>query len=178
MVDTPAHDRLVSAVSQLIEAARKSSTPIIHSLLDFNKSPPPVSKLTSAWNATYAPMVASNPEAIKEFKAFRATGTFSKEITTHKSPGCISNLKSEELKNFLRQQGVKSVIICGLTTSGAVMSTAVEAVDLGFVTTVVKDACWDFNLQSHNAILDELLPMTCYTVGLSEALDLLPSIEE
>ena len=53
------------------------------------------------------------------------------------------------------------------------LSTAREAADLGFVTTVVQDGCWDYNSESHMVIMENVLPMTAWVVGLQEGLDLL-----
>jgi nicotinamidase-related amidase len=58
-------------------------------------------------------------------------------------------------------------------SSGAVVSTAREAADLGFVTTVVEDGCWDYDAACHETVMKKILPMTAYTVDLQGGLDLL-----
>ena len=77
------------------------------------------------------------------------------------------------LLKFLEKRGVKSLVIAGLVTSGATLSTAREAADLGFVTTVVEDGCWDSKGEVHKAVMEGILPMTGYVVGLEEGVKLL-----
>ena len=45
------------------------------------------------------------------------------------------------LEKHLRDQGVDSVVVCGMMTSMCVDATVRAAVDLGFAATVVHDAC-------------------------------------
>ncbi len=45
------------------------------------------------------------------------------------------------LGEYLRQRGVKEVYVCGLATDYCVKWTALDAVELGFETFVLEDAC-------------------------------------
>jgi nicotinamidase/pyrazinamidase len=49
--------------------------------------------------------------------------------------------KSTGLGEYLKEQGVTSVYVCGLATDYCVMWTALDAVDLGFKTYLIEDAC-------------------------------------
>ena len=49
--------------------------------------------------------------------------------------------KSTGLGEYLKQRGVTAVYICGLATDYCVRFTALDAVDLGFKTYLVEDAC-------------------------------------
>ncbi|OAQ98804.1 hypothetical protein LLEC1_06905 [Akanthomyces lecanii] len=98
----------------------------------------------------------------------------SHEITVYKRPGCVSALKTPELLRFLKEQhAIESVVICGVITSGAVLSTAREAADLGFTTTVVEEGCWDYAPETHEVVLRKVLPMTAWVVKMETALKLL-----
>jgi nicotinamidase/pyrazinamidase len=48
---------------------------------------------------------------------------------------------STGLSDYLRAQGVTDVYICGLATDYCVKFTALDALRLGFTTTVIEDAC-------------------------------------
>lgn len=54
--------------------------------------------------------------------------------------------KSTGLHEWLRQQQVTTVYICGLTTDYCVKFTALDAVALGFKTYVIEDACRGIDL--------------------------------
>lgn len=55
--------------------------------------------------------------------------------------------KATGLGDWLAARGVAAVFICGLTTDYCVKFTAMDAVGLGFATTVIRDACRGVNLQ-------------------------------
>lgn len=55
--------------------------------------------------------------------------------------------KSTGLGEWLREQGVTSVVVCGLALDYCVKFTALDAISLGFKTTVVRDATRAVNLQ-------------------------------
>lgn len=50
------------------------------------------------------------------------------------------------LGNYLKERGVRRIYLCGLTTDYCVTFTALDAVDLGFETFVIEDACRGVNL--------------------------------
>jgi nicotinamidase/pyrazinamidase len=52
------------------------------------------------------------------------------------------------LADYLREQQVRRVYICGLATDYCVKFTALDAVQLGFETYVIEDACRGVNLNS------------------------------
>jgi nicotinamidase/pyrazinamidase len=54
--------------------------------------------------------------------------------------------KATGLGDYLRQQGVTGVYVCGLTTDYCVKATALDALGLGFVTCLVEDACRGIDL--------------------------------
>ena len=56
----------------------------------------------------------------------------------------------------LRQSGVDSLMITGLTTSGCVRATVVDALQHGFPTWVPREAVGDRNQAAHNANLFDL----------------------
>jgi nicotinamidase/pyrazinamidase len=52
-----------------------------------------------------------------------------------------------DLEPFLREAGVSSVVLCGLATDYCVRATALDAVHLGFETTVLTDMIAPVNLE-------------------------------
>ena len=56
----------------------------------------------------------------------------------------------------LMSQGIDTVLICGVSTSGCVRATALDACQSGFVPIVVRDACGDRDPGVHNANLFDL----------------------
>ncbi len=54
------------------------------------------------------------------------------------------------------QLKVDSVAVCGVTTSGCVRATAIDALQNNFKTTVVEDCVGDRDLDAHKANLFDL----------------------
>ena len=61
-----------------------------------------------------------------------------------------------QLNEKLKAGGVDSVVVCGLTTSGCVRATAVDALSCNFPVWVVEEACGDRNIDAHKADLHDL----------------------
>ena len=55
--------------------------------------------------------------------------------------------RSTGLADYLRQQSVDDIFICGLATDYCVRFSALDAVELSFPITVIEDACRGVNLQ-------------------------------
>ncbi|MBZ5761250.1 isochorismatase family protein [Rhizobium sp. VS19-DR104.2] len=60
------------------------------------------------------------------------------------------------LASMLTAMGVDNVILTGLTTSGCVRASCVDAMSHGFITTVVRDACGDRHPAPHEANLFDM----------------------
>ncbi|HET8746822.1 MAG TPA: isochorismatase family protein [Ramlibacter sp.] len=60
------------------------------------------------------------------------------------------------LASTLRAQGIDCTVIAGMSTSGCVRATALDAIQHGFIPVVVSDACGDRHEQPHQANLFDL----------------------
>lgn len=71
----------------------------------------------------------------------------------------ISAFAGTDLDRMLRQSGVDSLVLSGVSTSFVVEGTARDAVDRGFRTAVVADGCVDLQEESHRVALEHVLPL-------------------
>lgn len=62
-------------------------------------------------------------------------------------------LNSTRLEETLRERGIDTLIVCGLTTDVCVTQTARETGDRGFQVIVAEDACTTFSEEQHRATL-------------------------
>ena len=60
------------------------------------------------------------------------------------------------LASLLRAQGVDCVLLAGMSTSGCVRASAVDAMQHGFIPVVIGDACGDRHPAPHEANLFDL----------------------
>ncbi|GAA0965822.1 isochorismatase family protein [Actinocorallia libanotica] len=73
----------------------------------------------------------------------------------------------------LTAMSVDTLLICGLSTSGCVRATGVDALQHGFVPYVVADACGDRDPRPHEAALFDLRHKYAEVVPLDAAVELL-----
>lgn len=93
------------------------------------------------------------------------------ETTVLRQPGLVSALESQGLMETLRARGIKSLILCGIATSGCVLSTARAATDRGFIVTVVEDACFDPVPGLHAMLVRHVLSTTAHVATSGEVKD-------
>ena len=79
------------------------------------------------------------------------------------------------LASTLTASGVDSVLLTGLTTSGCVRATCVDAMSHGFRTAVIADACGDRHAAPHEANLFDMNAKYADVVGEAETLAFLAS---
>lgn len=166
----PPETPLIPSAASLLATVRQTEAHIAHSLLDFDRPPRETSVFAQRWETEFKPLRDNSPHLIEEVEALRPTSE--EELKSGKWPGVISALKDEKMLKWLAEKGVKSLVLAGISTSGAVLSTAREAADLGFVVSVVREACWDPKTEMGDAAL-EAVQMTGKVVSLAEGVKLL-----
>jgi nicotinamidase-related amidase len=73
------------------------------------------------------------------------------------------------LASMLKAQGVDTLLIAGVSTSGCVRATAVDACQHGFVPLVVRDAVGDRHPEPHEANLFDLQAKYAEVISLADA---------
>lgn len=81
------------------------------------------------------------------------------------------------LASTLTSMGVDNVILTGLTTSGCVRASCVDAMSHGFITTVVSDACGDRHEGPHEANLFDMNAKYADVVSEEEVIAYLGSLQ-
>lgn len=79
------------------------------------------------------------------------------------------------LAETLASKGIDTLLITGLSTSGCVRATALDALQSGFAPFVVRDACGDRHSAPHEANLFDLQAKYAEVISEQEACDLINS---
>jgi nicotinamidase-related amidase len=150
--------------------AIKHNILVIHSVVDVTGKPPPTCKGVARLNkmlegVTQDRTAAEEPEEI-------AFSQSKNEYVVLKSPGHVSALKSKGAMELLEERGIRSLILCGLATSGAVLRTAVSASDDDFVVTIIEDACADPRDGLHETLMKSVLPSRAHVGKASDFVEL------
>ncbi|MBI4846024.1 MAG: bifunctional nicotinamidase/pyrazinamidase [Candidatus Omnitrophica bacterium] len=89
-------------------------------------------------------------ELVKDLCAKRIVKIFQKGIDkdTDSYSGFFDNCrkKATGLENYLKERGVGNVYVVGLATDYCVKFTALDAVNLGFKTTLIREGCRGVNV--------------------------------
>lgn len=127
--------------------ARSKGIQVIHCLIDGQAIPFPTCKGFVRFEGIARAMANDEPQELLE-------GGDNGDVTFKRRPGYISALKSPGLEDFLREKGIQSLFLAGLSTSGCVLRTALAAGDAEFVVTVVADGCADARKEVHDVALE------------------------
>jgi nicotinamidase-related amidase len=107
------------------------------SLLDaFRASGEPIVHMQHVWDAPDAAFMAPGTDGVEIHDSVRPA-----EGETVLQKAHPNSFLETPLEERLRAAGVDSLVVCGMMTSMCVDATVRAAVDLGFETTVVHDAC-------------------------------------
>ena len=142
---------------------------VVHSVVDITVKPP----------ATFkgAERIVKMLESIKDDKDAVEEPSeiaFSKadgEYIVLKHPGFANALKSTGIMELLTEHGIKSLILCGIATSGCVLKTAFPATDDGWVVSVIEDACADRKEEMHNMLAHDVLVSRAHVATADEFIE-------
>ena len=91
-------------------------------------------------------------------------------IVTKQYPSAFFGTALDEM---LRSRGVDSVLLAGLTTSGCIRASAIDAMQYGFVPVVVREAVGDRSQEPHEANLFDLQVKYADVVPQAEVIEYL-----
>jgi maleamate amidohydrolase len=157
-------ERTVAA--RLRSAARRAGIPVIFTRVEYDRADPGLAR-----NQFYRKVAAlrnfdkGNPMA--DFTAELAPLDGDRVITKTYPSAFFGTALADELK-ALR---IDTVVIAGLSTSGCVRATALDALCHGFVPVVVEDGCGDRDKRVHDANIFDLKAKYATVTGSAAILD-------
>ncbi|KAF3002094.1 hypothetical protein E8E13_009706 [Curvularia kusanoi] len=160
----PSAGAAVRTAARLRSWAKDLGIPVLHCLIDAEGSPFPTAKGYDRLVGIVKMLASGEPAELTEELTEGGSG---EEKTFTRRPGYVSALKSPGLLEWLRNRGIRSLVLAGLSTSGCVLRTACAACDEEFVVTVVGDACADVRGDLHEGCL-EAVGMRGFVVGAEE----------
>jgi nicotinamidase-related amidase len=82
----------------------------------------------------------------------------------------VSAFAGSDLEMILRANEIDTLVLFGIATSGVVLSTLVNAVDLDHRLFVVKDCCLDSDAELHTALVERFFPLRSKVISAGEFL--------
>jgi len=119
--------------------------------------------------------------ALKAFDKGSDLGRFPPSLTPAPSDLVVTKQYASaffgtDLSAKLSALGVDTLLITGLSTSGCVRATALDALQSGFAPFVIRDACGDRHSDPHTANLFDLQAKYAEVISEAEALNLLSGL--
>ncbi|MNK75203.1 Isochorismatase family protein YecD [compost metagenome] len=158
---------VVSQVEKLIEKARKDNVPVIYVNAVFRKNAPEISpnnKFFAAYKDYFQKADPAQsmllPESIKPKP---------QDIIIEKRR--FGAFEGSDLELVLRAQNIKHIILCGVSTSGVVLSTVREAADKDYQITVVSDACADNDPEIQRVLMEKIFPLQADVITTAQLSD-------
>jgi nicotinamidase-related amidase len=162
----PTGQTAVATAAIMRDWALKNGIMVVHSVIDVEAPPPETYKGADRIKMMMAELAKDSSLAAES--AELATNQSEREYVVLKRPGQVSALKSVGAMDLLKEHDVRSLILCGLSTSGAVLRTAAPAVDEGFVVSVIEDGCGDPKEDLHDMLMKTALPSGAHVVKARE----------
>ncbi|MEU6463810.1 isochorismatase family cysteine hydrolase [Streptomyces sp. NPDC046976] len=85
----------------------------------------------------------------------------------------IGAASTTDLYERLRERGIDTLILSGISTSGVVLSTLTDAADRDYRVIVLSDGVADRDQEVHRVLLEKVFPMRSYVIGIAELRELL-----
>jgi nicotinamidase-related amidase len=80
----------------------------------------------------------------------------------------VGAFSTTDLHDQLQDLGVDTIVVAGISTSGVVLSTVIEAHDLDYRVLVLADGCADTDAEVHTFLLERILPRRAAVITLAE----------
>jgi len=146
-------EALLSNIKTSIEAAREKQLIVIYVTVQFRKDYPEI----SANNKSF-----SNIKSNQDFDVTEHTA-IDHEVApalndVHVIKRRVSAFTGSDLEVILRSKKVDHLILCGIATSGVVLSTLREAADKDYILTVLEDCCADADEEVHSVLTKKVFP--------------------
>jgi nicotinamidase-related amidase len=144
---------ILGRVQKVSAAARAKGMPIIYVSVKFRPGFPdvsPANKGFSVLKSAGLPIVEGNAESdIHESLAPQPNDIL---VTKRR----VSAFSGSDLDVVLRSQEINHIVLCGISTSGVVLSTLRLAADLDYQITVVSDCCADKDEEVHRILTEKV----------------------
>ena len=158
----------VACAPDLIAMARDAGVMVIHVVVAFRPGHPEISpRGFSALKANGMRVAGSDGAAIHPAAAAREGEPI---VVKHR----ISPFVGTDLETLLRANGIDTLVLAGVHTSGVVLSTVRHAGDLDYRLVVVRDCCADPDAQVHAMLLDIVIAKQAAVVTTAELAGALP----
>jgi maleamate amidohydrolase len=159
---------VAASIARVLNAARTSAIPVIFTKVEYQPG------------GADGGLFYKKIPALKLFDAGSPLSNFPPELQPQDGEIIITKQYASaffgtSLNEILAELNVDTVLIAGMSTSGCVRATALDALQYGYAPFVIRDACGDRHPQPHEASLFDLQAKYAEVIGEAEAIRVLNS---
>jgi len=152
----------------VLNAARSHGVKAIHVQVGFRPGLPEVNPRNALFGA-----IKTSPEWQKVFEGpagqiHPSVAPQGEDIVVTKHR--VSAFAGTDLEMILRSNGIETLVIFGIATSGVVLSTLLEASDADYRLIVVRDCCTDQDPEVHACLTEKVFPRRASVISAGELL--------
>jgi nicotinamidase-related amidase len=155
---------LVNKVAKAIASARRRNIPVIYVTIGFRKGAPEVSPDNKSFSTIKERF--ANADSDEWMKVHPDLAPQPGEVTVVKRR--VSAFTGSDLEVVLRASGIRHLTLCGIATSGVVLSTLREAADKDYRLTVLSDGCGDADEEVHRVLTTKVFPRQADVLTVEE----------
>jgi nicotinamidase-related amidase len=144
----PDKDGYLAHVRSTVEAARRRAIPVRFVVVGFRPGMPEA----SARNRAFAAYKRQASTLLIDPRPAITPEDGDLVITKRR----VSAFTGSDLEVVLRSGDVQHLVLCGIATSGVVLSTLREAADKDYRLTVLSDLCFDPDPEVHRVLLEKV----------------------
>lgn len=156
---TDGRDALLARTAAVIAAARQKGVRVIYVVVGFRVGFPEISPRNAI------------------FSRIKDSGGIASDVHPRLAPAVdevivikhrVGAFTGTDLEMILRANGIDTLVLCGIATSGVVLSTLRHAADADYRIVVVRDCCADADPEVHACLIDKVFPRQATVVGAAE----------
>lgn len=156
-------EALLARVSAAAAAARNIAIPVIYVAVRFREGYPEVSERNKMFGGIRQ---RGGGEDASATEIHPAVAPQPGDLMVEKRR--VSAFAGSDLDVLLRAKGIDTLILCGIATSGVVLSTLRYAADLDYRLRVLADGCADGDPEVHRVLLEKVFPRQADVLSIDE----------
>jgi len=158
---------VMAPFARAVTAARQAGIPVIFVRVAFREGHPEVSARNKSFAAIGKPgtVVGSLVLASTAAQIHDSVAPLAQEPIVTKLR--VSAFTGSDLEVILRSQGIDTLVLAGIATSGVVLSTLREAADKDYRLIVLSDACLDADPEVHRILMERVFPRQAEVLTVS-----------
>jgi nicotinamidase-related amidase len=159
-------EQYVERVASVLARARQAGLPVIHVKVAFRPGVPEASPRNTFLSAVKNSVPHQRFFQGESGAIHPGIGPSESDLVVTKTR--VGAFTGTDLDLLLRAHGVETVVLFGIATSGAVLSTALQAADLDYRVVVLSDCCADLDEGVHAHLLAHVLPKQASVISAQE----------